>query len=336
MKKNKNNGFENLHPDIFITAVEHALGKQMSGLAFPLSSYINRVYELQAMDGVRYVAKFYRPGRWSRQALVDEHNFVLDCESEEIPVVSPLILSNGETLDDTNGIYFAVFPKKLGRSFELIEDEDWKRVGGILGRLHNVGAKRKAHARIKHHPEASTKEEIEFLLSGNFIPKNFYSEFKNLSKNILDEITSLFKDVEYIRTHGDCHYGNILFRPEEGVMLIDFDDMLMAPPVQDLWLVLPDHTTNSKKEIDSMLDGYEQFREFDYFTLRLIEPLRIMRMIYFLSWLAKQADDFKFQQNFPTWGTESYWRQEINDLQKQLNIINGKLRINNINSCDLF
>ena len=317
----KHENFDNLSPDIFIDAVENALDKAMSGMAFPLNSYINRVYELQAMDGTRYVAKFYRPTRWSKAALKDEHDFVLSCKNEEIPVINPLALKNGETLGEIEGIYFAVYPKKLGRVFEINEDDDWIRVGTVLGRLHNAGAEKKAPARIKHHPDFSTKEEIEYLRKGKFVSPLLVPEFNILCDDIIEALNKKFDDFEYVRTHGDCHCNNILHRPGEGIMLIDFDDMMMAPPVQDLWLVLPDHAYNSKKELNLMLDGYEQFREFDYFSLKLIEPLRIMRMLYFLSWLAKQSKDNKFKHNFPHWGTDSYWRQEINDLKKQLNII---------------
>ena len=321
MNEVKHDSFDNLSPDIFINAVEDALGKPMTGMAFPLNSYINRVYELQAMDRTRYVAKFYRPGRWSKEALMDEHDFVLSCKNAEIPVIDPIVLNNGSTLSDVEGVSFTVFPKKLGRSFELNCDDDWRRVGGVLGRLHNVGSAKTAVARIKHHPEYSTREEIDYLLKGEFISKQLNPEFNNLCDDIFKTLGTSFDDVEYIRTHGDCHCGNILHRPGEGIMLIDFDDMMMAPPVQDLWLILPDHAHNSKKELNAMLDGYEQFREFDYFSIKLIEPLRIMRMLYFLSWLAKQSKDKKFQHNFPHWGTDSYWRQEINDLCKQLDII---------------
>ena len=136
-------GFEGLNPEIFIDAVEDALGIRMTGLANPFTSYINRVYELQAMDGRRFVAKFYRPGRWSKEALIDEHNFVLDCKNAEIPVIAPLVLKTGKTLGEVDNIHFAVFPKRFGRFFEISADEDWKRVGNILGRLHSVGAAEK-------------------------------------------------------------------------------------------------------------------------------------------------------------------------------------------------
>ncbi len=319
---NKNiNSFEDLNPEFFIDAVEVSLGIRMTGLAIPLTSYINRVYELQAMDGRRFVTKFYRPGRWSKEALIDEHNFVLDCKEAEIPVIAPLVLKTGKTLGEINGIYFAIFPKRLGRFFEICSDEDWKRIGNILGRLHTVGACRKGNARIKHSPMSSTLDEIDFLKDGMFVSSRYSSEFESLTNEILSTIGDLFEDTEYIRTHGDCHCGNILHRPGEGIMLIDFDDMMTAPPVQDMWLLLPDYAPNSKKELKLIVNGYTQFRDFDISSLKLIEPLRMMRLLYFLAWCAKQEKDLKFRSNFPNWGTDSFWREEIGDLRKQLDII---------------
>ena len=315
------NSFDGLNPEIFIDAVEESLGTRMTGFAAPLTSYINRVYELQAVNGKRFIAKFYRPGRWSKEALIDEHNFILDCEEVEIPVIAPIVLKNGKTLGEINGIYFAVFTKKLGRFFEVCSDVDWKRLGSILGRLHIVGARRKAVARIKHHPMTSTLEEINFLKDGMFISSRYMQEFNSLTNDILDTIGDLLENIEYIRTHGDCHCGNLLHRPGEGIMLIDFDDMMTAPPVQDMWLLLPDHACNSKKELKLITEGYAQFREFDFSSVKLIEPLRIMRLLYFLAWCAKQEKDLKFQSNFPNWGTDSFWRQETSDLRNQLDII---------------
>ena len=194
---NKNiNSFENLNPEFFIDAVEVSLGIRMTGLAIPLTSYINRVYELQAMDGRRFVTKFYRPGRWSKEALIDEHNFVLDCKEAEIPVIAPLVLKTGKTLGEINGIYFAIFPKRLGRFFEICSDEDWKRIGNILGRLHTVGACRKGNARIKHSPMSSTLDEIDFLKDGMFVSSRYSSEFESLTNEILSTIGDLFEDTD--------------------------------------------------------------------------------------------------------------------------------------------
>lgn len=313
--------FENLTPETILAIIEESTGLLLSGFAASYPSYINRVYELKTRDGESLIAKFYRPGRWSRGALLDEHRFIQDCAESDIPVVSPLPLHKGQTLGEFSGLHFALFPKRGGRPLELESDEMYLRVGGLLGRMHSVGAARQAPARINLTPLTSTQEDIEQLLLGGFIPSPQDSDFAKIANGIVELIAPLFEDAETMRIHGDFHRGNILMRPEEGLMLIDFDDMANGPPVQDLWLLLPDYAENSRHEIKLLLDGYCQFRDFDDSSLCLIEPLRAMRIIYFLAWCAKQSADFRFRHNFPDWGTPVFWRKEINDLKSQFEVI---------------
>lgn len=316
--------FQNLTPDLFINAVESAIKIPMTGLLSPLPSYINRVYEMQDMDGRRLIAKFYRPGRWSLAMLKEEHTYIMDCHEEEIPVIPPMVLANGATLDQINGIYFAVFPKKMGREFEITEEEDWKRMGRVIARMHIAGCRRGAPSRLKLHPSVSTENDIKALLQGGYISKPYRDSFQDVTRRILEQAVPLFDTVNTIRIHGDCHQKNLIFRPGEGIMIIDFDDMMTGPAVQDLWLFLPDHLNRSRVEIDLILEGYTQFREFDSKELRLIEPLRAMRMIYFLAWLAKQSGDYQFKKTFPDWGSDQFWKNEIADLYKQLQVITEK------------
>ena len=317
--------FEHLLPDVLLDAVEQALGQRMTGLATPLPSYINRVYEVETMDEERLIVKFYRPGRWSLEALQEEHRFVLDCEKDEIPVIAPMVLSNGETLFEADGIYFTLFPKRFGRQLEINSVKDWLRVGRLLGRLHVAGSREDAQYRTNLHPEQSTEQHIAQLIEGEFITPRHMDAFQQVSTEILELITDLFDDTEFIRIHGDCHCGNLLKRPGEGLMVIDFDDMMVGPPVQDMWILLPDHANNSRHELDLLLHGYEQFREFDHFSIRLIEPLRAMRIIYFLAWCSQQIDDFKFQAMYPDWGSDTFWQREVTDLTSQLQIIQEHL-----------
>ena len=125
-------------------------------------------------------------------------------------------------------------------------------------------------------------------------------------------------DVELIRIHGDCHNLNILDRPDEGLHLIDFDDMVVGPPVQDLWMLLPDEPSQCRPLINAFLKGYRLFRRFDERTLRLIEPLRAMRMLYFLAWCARQQDDANFNNKFPDWFSRDFWQRQIADFRLQL------------------
>ena len=321
-------GFDNLTPDCILDAVETAMGCQLTGLTAPFPSYINRVYELQSVADERLVAKFYRPGRWKRAALQDEHDFVLDCANGEIPVVAPLELKGGGTIGEYDGILFSVFPKRSGRVMDLHTDEGWRRLGSLVGRIHLAGSKRNAENRLQMHPETTTLPEIGQLLGGGFMSAHQAERFKDVTSRIVDIALTEFDGVELQRIHGDCHGANILERPDEGLMVIDFDDMVMGPPVQDIWLLLPDHANNTRHQINLILEGYEQFMEFDDRTLRLVEILRAMRIIYFLSWCSTQIDDYRFQTNFPDWGSEMFWQREIADIEHQYQAILNDKRLN--------
>ncbi|MCK5803127.1 MAG: serine/threonine protein kinase [Lentisphaeria bacterium] len=313
--------FQDLTPPVVLNAVEEVLSCRLAPFTHAHNSYINRVYELERDDGTRIIVKFYRPGRWTFEALVDEHDFVLDCFEAEIPVVPPDDLGDGVTLGEVDGVYFAVFEKRRGREFEVIDDTGWQRLGQILGRMHVVGDEYEAEHRIVMHPRESTIRDIRQLREGGFVTGAGQNVFFDTADRILEYITPLFDDVHLQRIHGDCHCQNILERPEEGLMLIDFDDMVTGPTVQDMWMLLPGHAHECRREIHLILEGYEMFHEFDDHTLRLIEPLRAMRMLYFLAWCSRQLVDPNFTRKFPEWGTDSFWSRQANDLQQQLNLI---------------
>lgn len=313
--------FEHLVPDVMLDAVEQALDVRLTGLASSLPSYINRVYEVETVDGDRLIAKFYRPGRWSRAALQDEHDYVAECAAEEIPVIAPLNHAGGDTLYEANGVWFTVFPKRFGRQLEINADADWARVGRLLGRVHVVGRRRTAESRTDLHPACSTEEHLRHLLDNGFVSPAHVDAFTDITARILDLIHDLFDEVEFIRIHGDCHAGNLLDRPGEGIMIIDFDDMMVGPPVQDLWMLLPDRADRCRRELSLLLSGYTQFTEFDDRTVRLIEPLRAMRIIYFLAWCSRQVDDHTFRTQHPDWGSDTFWRNEVTDLAEQLQVI---------------
>ncbi len=308
--------FSKLTPDYFLPALEEALGIKLTALARSLPSYINRVYEIQAVDQTAYIAKFYRPGRWSYEALEDEHTFISDCAEVEIPVVCPCMLKNGKTLDMLGEITFTVFPKRAGRQFDMESDENWNRVGTLLGRLHNAGQKRSAPSRLQLSPEKTTRKYVDQLVA-DVVSERWRQNYNDIGTRIIDTISPHFEGHESIRIHGDFHAGNFLHRPDEGLMVIDFDDMMNGPPVQDFWLLLPDLYPASERYLQLLLEGYRKFRDIDPRSPLLIEGLRAMRMIYFTAWCSMQRADNQFQTKFPDWGSEQFWGREVQDLRTQ-------------------
>ena len=318
--------FSVLTPDRVLDAVEAALQQRCSGIIRPLPSYINRVYDVALESGEHVVAKFYRPGRWSREAVLDEHAFVCACAADEIPVIAPLTFSDGTTLGAIEDIAFALFPRRGGRPIEPADPGDalWNRLGALLARIHNVGERTAAPARLTFHPAVTTFADLQFLLHNDFLDPRGAKRLENFGISLLDTIEPLFDTVETIRLHGDCQHTNVLERPDTGVFLIDFDDMMNGPPVQDLWMLLPGRREDCPEELEQLLEGYETFRTFDRRTLALIEPLRAMRMTYYLAWCAQQAQDVSFLHNNPGWGSPAFWAKELNELEDQLRVIQGK------------
>ena len=214
-------------------------------------------------------------------------------------------------------MHFAIFPKKGGRPCEEPTDEQWKELGRLLARVHQVGAEHPPRDRITLHPTHASETHLREILATEFRQASLKREFEREAREILDLIRPLFDDAEFVRIHGDCHPANIIHRPGEGFHLIDFDDMAWGPPVQDLWMLLPGHVRQVKREVDLLLDGYEMFREFEYGSLKLIEPLRAMRFLHFTAWCAHQKADGGFSRLAPDWGSDAFWKREITDLNRQ-------------------
>lgn len=310
--------FSGLTPDLVIQLVEQALGVRCSNLCRPLNSYINRVYEVQLDEGGFVVAKFYRPGRWSRDALQDEQDFLLELAEAELPVIAPLRGVTGDTLHRHEGLNFSVFPKKGGRPLDELGEDQWKEFGRLMGRVHNIGAGIRPRDRITIHPERSTPSHLKDILAIEFPYPGLQREYEQTVRDLIARIAPLFEDITALRIHGDAHASNLILRPGESIFLIDFDDMATGPAVQDLWMMLPAHLRESRREFDWLLEGYETFRDLDRRELHLIEPLRAMRFIHFTAWCAHQKADGGFARLSPDWGTAAYWKREIQDLQRQM------------------
>jgi len=277
----------------------------------------NRVYDLEMEDEENRIIKFYRPGRWPRETIQSEHDFLKIALADEIPVVAPIADENGVTLHEYDGIYYALFPKRPGRLEPELNKEQLIRLGRYLARLHNAGEKLKNVPRAKLTPEHYGLGSLKIIDDLNILAPGLGPIYMSICKDICQRITPMFQNVMIYLTHGDCHAGNILWKGDEP-FFIDFDDMLYAPPVQDMWMLIGGDDEYAMKNRDILVDAYLEIREFDERTFKLIEPLRALRMIYFSAWIAKRWDDGAFKMAFPHFGTEKYWQQQIEHLSAQL------------------
>jgi len=309
--------FDHLTPELAIGLVEDALGVRLTSLHRPMNSYINRVYEMEREDGAFVIAKFYRPRRWSPEALQEEHDFLLELHEAEIPVIAPLRGSGGQTLFSGGDMHFALFEKKGGRICDEPNDEQWRMLGRLLARAHQVGEQHPATHRITMSPSAITRDQVEEILDSGLVAREHENTYAEVSHALVDLMSPLFDKDSFMRIHGDCHRQNMIHRPGEGFFIIDFDDMAMGPPVQDIWMLLPGRVDDARRELNLLLEGYELFRDFDDHSLRLVEPLRAMRFIHYTAWCARQAADGGFTRLVPDWGSSTWWQQEIQALREQ-------------------
>jgi len=307
--------FLTILPEVIFDAAE-TLGGRCTGRFFALNAMENRVYDIEMEEGPRVVIKFYRPGRWSRETIQTEHDFLKRLEDNEIPVVRPLADASGKTLFEINGVLFTIFPKRPGRLEAELNPEQLKRLGRFLARLHNVGAAMPGLPRQRLSPATYGRDTLKYLQEKQLLPGHLGTHFANLVTQICDITEPLFENVETVLLHGDCHHGNILWTGD-APFFIDFDDMLYAPPVQDIWMLTGADDSYGEEMKKILLAAYEELRPFDDSTLELIEPLRSLRMIYFTSWIAKRWEDGAFKLAFPHFGTERYWQEQVENLSVQ-------------------
>ncbi len=304
--------FFSLTPDRVLDAVEVG-GLRCTGRCLPLRAFENRVYEVELEDERRLIVKFYRPGRWSRETILDEHAFLADLVASEVPAVAPLDLGTGATLGEIEGIYYAAFPKIRGRSLDELDAENRRRIGRTIGRMHAVGAARDAPHRLRLDVATYVREPLEVVLGGKFIPENLAPRYRDVALRIADAVAKPLAAARTQRIHGDLHYGNILWTTD-GPTLVDFDDCLVGPPVQDLWLLARGGSDEARRAREDLVEGYELFREFERASLALCEPLRALRIIHMSGWIARRWDDPSFPPAFPNFRDHRYWMQEYEEL----------------------
>jgi Ser/Thr protein kinase RdoA (MazF antagonist) len=307
--------YDALTPDTVLDAVE-SVGYWSDARIFPLNSYENRVYQVGIEEAEPLIAKFYRPERWSREQIEEEHRFTEALKQAHIPVVAPLANDDGETVHLHNGFLFALFPRQGGHAPELDNLDNLYILGRTLGRIHLLGAAKN----FVHRPALDVlsfgHRSRDYLLKHRWLPGHYASDYQHLSAELLELIEQKFASIDglrNIRLHGDCHPGNILWR-DEAPHFVDFDDCRSGPAIQDLWMLISGERHQQQQQLVEIIDGYEEFQPFDRRELALIEPLRALRIMNYSAWLARRWQDPAFPMHFPWFNSESYWMEHLMEL----------------------
>ncbi|NEV63948.1 serine/threonine protein kinase [Thiorhodococcus minor] len=310
--------YADLGPDRILDAVE-SIGLLTDGRLLALNSYENRVYQVGIEDATPVIVKFYRPGRWSDAAILEEHSFTRELAEREIPAVPPTIVQ-GRTLHEHGGYRFSVTPRRGGRTPELEDASVLEWIGRFIGRIHALGAVEPFLHRPRLDIASFGTRPRDFLLANDWIPAELLPAYTSVVDQALDCARACFERAGHlcaIRLHGDCHLGNLLWT-DAGPHFVDFDDARMGPAIQDLWMLLSGDRHSMSRQLADVLAGYEDFRELDHRELHLVEALRTLRLIHHAGWLARRWLDPAFPAAFTWFGTHHYWQDHILQLREQI------------------
>lgn len=316
--------FSTLGPDLILDAIESVGIFPESGL-LALNSYENRVYQFKADDGKRYVVKFYRPVRWTDEQILEEHTFSYSLLEHDVPLVAPMTI-DGETLFKYKEFRFCLYHSVGGRMFELDNLDQLEWLGRILGKLHKASATTLFSSRETINIEQELLSSTEIIRQVNFIPpylqNTFFSDLDLLTQRTLQHTNSNYQT---IRLHGDCHAGNLLWQSHDGhndAIMVDFDDCLNGPAIQDVWMMLSGDRQQKLMQLDVIINAYEEFHKFNHAEFSLIEPLRARRMVNYMAWISKRWSDPAFPRNFSWFATDKYWEQQILAMKEQVAALN--------------
>lgn len=309
--------YARLSPDLVLDAIE-SLGYLSDARVLALNSYENRVYQVGIEDATPIIAKFYRPGRWSNEQILEEHEFTFALVEQEIPVIAPIQI-DGQSLFEYQGYRFSLYPRRGGHAPELDNLDTLYTLGQHLGRIHAIGACKPFSARPTISIKDFAVDSTHFILQSQRVPSSLLEAYTSITQHLIERLQHDYAPQEYtsIRLHGDCHPGNILVRYDH-LFLVDLDDARNGPAIQDIWMMLNGDRRQQVAQLSAIMEGYEEFHDFDYREFRLIELFRCLRMLHYSGWLAKRWEDPAFPQAFPWFNTENYWATHILELKEQL------------------
>lgn len=303
--------YATLTPDLVLDAVS-ACGLWPDGRLLALNSYENRVWQVGIEDAQPVIAKFYRPGRWSDDAIIEEHSFSRELADAELPVVAPLVF-HGDTLLRQGGFRYALTPRRGGRAPELESTDQLQWLGRLIARMHVVGARTPFAQRGRLDRDSMVQQPMRAVLASSLLPASLQTNYR-VAATRLDAAIAARMDalgpLQQLRLHGDCHPGNVLWT-DAGPHFVDFDDARSGPAVQDLWML-----ANDERAMTAILQGYEQFRDFDRTELALIPVLRAMRQLHHAGWIAARWHDPAFPAAFPFAAESRWWEQHVADLHE--------------------
>ena len=310
--------YADLQPAQILEALE-SLSLRCDGRFLALNSYENRVYQVWIEDAAPVVAKFYRPQRWSDDAIFEEHSFSRELSDAELPLVAPLEF-DGRTLHRSGPFRFSVFPCRGGRAPDLDNLDLLQQLGRLVARIHGIGETREFAHRPSIDIDSYGVASRDYLIEHDFIPHELLPAYESVAEHVLSAIDDCYAragDVRQFRLHADFHPGNVLVAGDI-LHIVDLDDTRRGPAVQDLWMFLSGDQEEQTPQLQALLAGYEEFRHFDARELHLVEALRSLRIMHYAAWIARRWEDPAFKMAFPWFDSHRYWEEHVLALREQV------------------
>ena len=236
-----------------------------------------------------------------------------ELDEDEVPICGLRPFPDGSTLKSIDGIWYCLYDRVSGRAPEDLNEESVERLGMMAARIHNAGARSDAPERLRLDADTYVRDNLPTLSLEGRLPGHLRDRYLRVANDVADLAERLLCGVETFRIHGDFHPGNVLLR-DGRFFVLDFDDMVVGPAVQDLWMLIPGRDAHSIRLREVFLEAYGHFRAIDRATLDLIEPLRGLRRVHYAAWLARRWHDPLFPATWPQYGTDDWWAEELADL----------------------
>jgi Ser/Thr protein kinase RdoA (MazF antagonist) len=225
---------------------------------------------------------------------------------------------DGRTLFEHAGFRFSLFRRFGGHAPEFDDPDHLLMLGRLIGRLHAVGSMRPFEHRPTLDWQSFGGDSLDYLRSANVVPASLQPAYFSVAEDLLQVVKQQLQahPAKQIRLHGDLHVGNLLWR-DDSLYMVDLDDCRMGPAMQDLWMVLSGERDQRQAQLSELIDGYNEFHDFNPSELALIEPLRSLRLVHYSAWLARRWEDPAFPMHFPWFAQERYWADQILTLREQ-------------------
>ena len=213
--------------------------------------------------------------------------------------------------------YYCLYPKFGGHEQAELSNENLRWLGRLLGRLHNITHSLNVKNRLHLTAETYGWRSLDSILDKPHAPESLRDSLEDVISQCLEKIEPLFtQDWKPFAVHGDCHFGNILWN-KDGPTLVDFDDMVVAPAIQDIWMLFFGDEDEQREQKKNFFEGYEMFRYFDHASFILTEPLRTLRMIRHAAWIGERFEEEIFKRAFPYYAETRYWQDFLLSIKEQ-------------------